>query len=95
MPDSFHWIFSSYKNFPRAALAAIWAGELQEQLCKQSSLVPYNLPLAVPVLLRAQNEKKKQNQKMHKPCQSPSCPTWASLSCSEPGYPKQEHKNII
>lgn len=38
--------------------------------------------------------KKKQNQKMHKPCQSPSWSTWASLTCSEPGCLEQEHKNI-
>lgn len=76
------------------ALAAFWAGELQEQLCKQSLFVSYNMPLAVPVLLRAQNEKEETKPKNHKPCQSPSWSTWASPSCSEPGCPKQEHKNI-
>lgn len=98
MPNSFHCIFSSYKDLLRQkGINSIcchlgrWTSRTALQTILTCALqhAPGNSSRT-----EGSKWKKKQNQNMHKPCQSPSWPTWASLSCSEPGCPKQEHKNI-
>lgn len=73
MLDGFPCIFSSYKDWrEKRGLVApiIWAGELQNQLCKQSPLLSYNMLL----LFQSSWGLKKKRKKETKPKNAQTLP---------------------
>lgn len=75
LQNGYAWYFSLYfqllqrltcENRGLAALAIIWAGELQKQLCKQSSLLPYDMLLLFQSYWGLKKKRKKETKQNKK-----------------------------